>query len=89
MLTRSTIHWKVLTVGERKTRRNWLHIHVPPDLMDLIQQIGKREGYPPERIHFFLYALLKERYPDAVQQAADFFNIDLNPLDEGVIPPED
>lgn len=44
-------------------KKNWGHLHLPPDLIDAIRFLAKKHGYA-ENEHLFLFQLLKTQYPD-------------------------
>jgi hypothetical protein len=89
MLTRRHFNEKVGIVKKSTTRRSWSRIHIPEDLRLLLESVGRGDGYPPERLHFFIYALLKECRSDPLEKAASVLRIRLDDYDEGLIAPED
>jgi hypothetical protein len=42
---------------------NWAHLHLPPDLVDALKFLAKKNGYQDDEPKF-IYKLLKEQYPD-------------------------
>lgn len=89
MLTSLIAPQKVSIMRKSKTRRDFSRVHIPADLRDLLEAVARHDGYPPERIHFFLYGLVVECRPKQVRDASELLRLDLDPLEEGLIPPED
>lgn len=44
-------------------KRNWGHLHLPPDLIDAIRFLAKRNGYEGKE-HLYLFNVLKQQQPD-------------------------
>jgi len=44
-------------------KKNWAHLHLPPDLVDALKFLAKKNGYQDNEPKF-IYKLLKEQYPD-------------------------
>lgn len=59
-------------MATKPNRSDWSKLNVPFELADLITMIAKSKGYKRDKIHLFLYDLLKSKYPDDVERFADF-----------------
>ncbi len=45
---------------------------MPKELSDLLYMVLTKHGYQREQIHFFIYELLKSKYPEDIETLADY-----------------
>lgn len=61
--------------SEHLTRNEWSRTPLPAELIDLLKLIAEKHGYK-DNIHFLIYALLDEVYPNDVATLAPYFDAD-------------
>jgi hypothetical protein len=59
-------------MSDKPNRKRWSKLPVPFGLADILYMVAAKHGYRREHIHYFLYDLLKTKYPADVEKLADF-----------------
>lgn len=61
-------------MSQQLPRNNWSRYPLPEELIALLWQVAKREGYQRDELHLFIYKLLKEARPEDVAAYASLFD---------------
>lgn len=56
-------------------KKNWDHLHLPPDLIDAFRFLAKKDGYADDEAKF-LFKLLKDAYPDEMGLIVPLYGLD-------------
>lgn len=72
----SALSNEVSAMEPPSSKKNWSKVIIPPEEADLLFMVARRNGYSRAEIHYFLFRLLKQCFPEDVETLAKYIGAD-------------